>query len=209
VAIFGIEESIWTAIGTMDTFFEPIGSRHSVKYHHDLRKTSRDRQDPISGRMYPQQGAQNTELSSFSDPRKYFLALLEQWMRRVLVVEYGVIANKMQEAAKEGDDPRYHGRQMRDLNQRNDDLLEHLPMIIDRISETLDAWDAFNEEDIEYFTEKSKKRYLRNVRGSFRKLSQYREKLQNLEAATKTKNKAVCPPPYKPFNTFLNIGFAC
>jgi hypothetical protein len=103
MAIVGIEERVWTTIGTVDTFFEPKGSRNSIQYHHDRRKTGlvTHWQDPISGRVCPP-ATRNGTNPSFSDPRKYFLGVLDRWIRTVLVKEYGLITSKMQEAVRDG-----------------------------------------------------------------------------------------------------------
>jgi hypothetical protein len=97
---------------------------------------------------------------------------------------------------------------MRDFAKWNDDIQEPLPKIIDRLSDTLDAWRFFVKADLEYFTEKSKQRYLKSIERSMRVLESYHERLQKLMERAKAKNRAVgqaCLPgvnhsvPSKPF----------
>ncbi|KAK0639939.1 hypothetical protein B0T16DRAFT_249725 [Cercophora newfieldiana] len=100
--IVGIEERVWTTIGTADTFFERKGSLNSIKYHHDRRKTGSVAhwQDPISGRVWPSVALNEID-PSFSDPRKYFLSVLDHRVRTVLVEEYGKITGRMEEVVKD------------------------------------------------------------------------------------------------------------
>lgn len=103
IMIVGIDERVWTTVGTIDTFFEPAGSRNSIKYHDERQKTGLawHRQDPISGRVWPPATISGIN-PSFTDPRKYFLSVLDRWIRTVLVKEYGLITSKMQEAVRKG-----------------------------------------------------------------------------------------------------------
>src|SRR5438034_51920 len=96
MTIVGIEERVWTVIGVVDTYFEEKDSQSSMEYHHDRRKTSLhgQRQDPMSRRIeLPVAG------DSFSDPRKYYLTVLEIWMTKIFE-EYDGLTNEMEEVVK-------------------------------------------------------------------------------------------------------------
>jgi hypothetical protein len=193
VTIVGIEERIWAAIGTMDTFFEPNDSTHSVSYHHEQRRTGKDTQDPISGRVHPRRGARNTGLSSLSDPRKYFLSTLEERLGETLVPEYGNIVRRMKEAVGEDRGLGSNRKQLRDLHQRHDEVLEHLRKIIDRLSKTVDALKVFKDKGIRFFIGKSQRRYL-SIDTSIEELDDIKEELQKLEETAKARNEAVRHP---------------
>ncbi|KAK4442128.1 hypothetical protein QBC34DRAFT_499893 [Podospora aff. communis PSN243] len=190
VTIVGVEERIWAAIGTRDTFFEPNDSTHSVKYHHERRRTSKDTQDPISGRVYPRRGARNMGLSSFADPRKYFLTVLEEHLGEILIREYENIAKEMQEAVGEDGVLGSTRRQLQNIHRRNDAVLEHLPKIVDRLSTTLNVLEGFKDKGMKFFTEKSQRRYL-NIDLCHEDLIHIKEKIQRLEATARAKNQAI------------------
>ncbi|KAK0639940.1 hypothetical protein B0T16DRAFT_249757 [Cercophora newfieldiana] len=80
---------------------------------------------------------------------------------------------------------------MRDFAKWNEDIQELLTMIVDRVSDTLDAWRFFDRADLEYFTDKSHQPYFRGIKRSMRKLEGYHETLQKLKERAKAKSEAI------------------
>jgi hypothetical protein len=91
--LVGIDDKIWTVTATEDTYFEEKDDKGLGL----VGLASRGRRDPISGRSFPQ----NIDDPSFSDPRRYFLVVLERWME-IVVKEFEFITGKLEETIEKG-----------------------------------------------------------------------------------------------------------
>ncbi|KAK5658637.1 hypothetical protein OQA88_2030 [Cercophora sp. LCS_1] len=170
----------------MDTLFEGEMSR-------DNRRTGRHLCDPISGRIYGRGlgGSRRLDDASFSDPRKYFLTVLNAWMAEVLE-EYAFITRKCEDALGQGFiDPGSQSESsggIQDFEMWNDNMLQYL---ISRLSQTSKAWEDFEKIDLGYFTLESRSRYVPNIKKAVLKLEGCRERLQLLRNLVNANSKTV------------------
>jgi len=79
----------------------------------------------------------------------------------------------------------------KEFDKWNDDVLEHPPKIMKRLSDCLNSWRIFERENLSYFPEELKQRYLPNIRDSFHKLEESLKTLQETEALAKANSKTV------------------
>jgi len=72
-----------------------------------------------------------------------------------------------------------------------DNVLEHLPKITNRVSQLLRTWQRFERENLGYFNEESKQRYLPSIWDSIYVLEDRLQALQGLDALAKSKSESV------------------
>jgi len=101
MTLAGIDDRIWTAVGTVDTAFDKENSRNSVEHYHEHWNENQDRPDPISKRMYPDTSSGAPTDASFLDPRKYYWTVLDIWTEEV-EFEYGFILDRFKDALRTG-----------------------------------------------------------------------------------------------------------
>ncbi|KAH8585450.1 hypothetical protein B0O99DRAFT_603293, partial [Bisporella sp. PMI_857] len=150
VAVTGIDHWVWTAYGFVDTYFEPKENVDS--YHHQLGGSAGPgRADPLAA------GRLDADKPIWT-PREYFFKVLEIRMNQVLREWNGIFLW----AEKEVKQSRTHHLfplpssdhkigQVRELCVWNSQMVNILRDLIDRLSDTVGAWDEFWRNEIGFF----------------------------------------------------------
>ena len=98
VAVFAIDQLVWTALSTADTYYDEDQPNNTdlVRYWHKNISKGRGQVDFISGMSMSGAMTNNT---LYSDPCRYFLAVVEKEVKKVLC-EYAHIISTIQDVVQ-------------------------------------------------------------------------------------------------------------
>ncbi|KAE9375793.1 hypothetical protein N431DRAFT_454401 [Stipitochalara longipes BDJ] len=183
VTVTGIDHRVWTAYGLFDTYH---GCNDNVETYLES-KTRSGEPDPLAA-------GQLTTYNFISTPRHYYFKVFEIRINQVRK-EWRAIVDKVEEDVEKSNHnhpleiDHWNTRGVREIGVWNGEMVRLLRKLINKLGDTLDAWDRFHKKDIGYFlfdddlstTESILKNSVDKVDNVFLDLKDILKKLRKLE----------------------------